>query len=61
MNTDLHTVLVTMRHYGGGFASRLADAWMRADSMNSARLAEAFTDLLERYRAMAEQAKAVTP
>ena len=35
---------------GGGFAARLADAWLRADSVNSAKLAAAFPELIEKYQ-----------
>lgn len=39
---------------GGHFASALSVAWMRADAGNSARLAAAFPDLVERYGAKSE-------
>lgn len=42
--------LTNMRLDGGGFASRLAAAWMWADSCNNARLAAAFPDLIEKFQ-----------
>lgn len=39
-----------MQQYGGGFASKLAEAWLRADSWNCARLAAAFPDLIDKYQ-----------
>ena len=41
--------LRTMFVRGGGFASKLADAWMLADSGNADALARAFPDLVRRY------------
>jgi hypothetical protein len=41
--------LWNMREYGGGFASNLAEAWLIADSGNSARLAQAFPDMIDKY------------
>jgi hypothetical protein len=41
--------LKAMDKYGGGFASALAKAWSRADQTNSARLGQAFDDLVKRY------------
>lgn len=45
-------VLKTMHQYGGSFAKALANAWMFADSGNSLKLYEAFTDLYLRYETM---------
>ena len=45
-------VLDFMRRRGGGFISHLAQAWLRADPINSAKLSVAFAD---KYREFAEQ------
>jgi hypothetical protein len=51
MNDDARfAMLRTMRTYGGGFASHLADAWSVADQGNCTRLAESFPELIEAYR-----------
>lgn len=42
--------LHNMETRGGSFASTLAEAWLRADSENSAKLAAAFPELIEKYR-----------
>lgn len=44
------TTVSNMRDNGGHFAGNLAQAWMYADTHNSARLAAAFPDLIERYQ-----------
>lgn len=41
--------LWNMREYGGGFASNLAEAWFVADSSNSAKLAAAFPEFVDKY------------
>ena len=41
--------LYAMSVYGGGFASQLSEAWKRADSSNSAKLGEAFQDLVSKF------------
>jgi hypothetical protein len=38
-----------MSNYGGGFVGALSDAWRLADSVNSAILGEAFSDIILRY------------
>lgn len=38
-----------MEYIGGGFASTIGTAWIRADSGNKARLEAAFPELFERY------------
>lgn len=48
-DADRYGVLKAMGTYGGSFASRLADAWARADAINSARLGYAFDDLVLEY------------
>lgn len=49
-----HT-LRNMETYGGGFVQRLADAWFAADSVNAMKLAEAFPELIEKYRNKEDQ------
>lgn len=50
MNHDqLSTTLDAMNYYGGGFVSKLSDAWRYADAENQARLAAAFPHLLAQY------------
>lgn len=43
-----------MADMGGGFASRLADAWFYADSTNREKIEAAFEGLIKRYATMAE-------
>jgi len=45
----LPRTLDNMAARGGGFASRLAEAWQRADGDNSRRLLEAFPHLVRDY------------
>ena len=45
----LFATLKNMETYGGGFCQALAEAWYRADASNSAKLANAFPNLLEDY------------
>lgn len=42
-------VLQLMERMGGGFASALATAWLKADNENAARLYNAFSDLFKDY------------
>lgn len=42
--------LQNMGNYGGSFATNIANAWIVADSCNSARLAAAFPDLIEKFQ-----------
>ncbi len=42
--------LINMKDFGGGFAGHLAEAWLHADSYNTARLAAAFPDLIEKFQ-----------
>lgn len=44
-----HAAIKLMEQIGGGFASALAVAWIRADDGNRNRLRCAFNDLLESY------------
>ena len=44
------TTLQNMITFGGGFASRLGQAWMRADTGNSNALAGAFPDLIDKFQ-----------
>ena len=41
--------LQTMLYHGGGFASALATAWMRADSVNGEALGRTFPELVRKY------------
>jgi hypothetical protein len=43
-DNEIETLMAMERH-GGGFASHLASAWLRADLANSARLEAVFGDL----------------
>lgn len=43
---ELHRTFTAMRTHGGGFVSRLADAWLHADPANRARIEAAFPHLL---------------
>lgn len=47
--TELHRTFSTMKAYGGGFASHLADAWMYADSANRERIQAAWPELIATY------------
>lgn len=47
--TQTLTTLRTMQRFGGGFASKLADAWMAADSTNASRLRDAFPEMARKY------------
>jgi hypothetical protein len=44
-------VVEFMRKTGGGFVSRLAEAWARADNDNEARLRAAFPEIWAHYSA----------
>ena len=46
---EKHNTLVAAMGYGGSFVSRLAEAWQYADSVNSAKLGEAFPEIVDRY------------
>lgn len=47
--TERHRTLQTMEAWGGGFAQKLAKAWIVADSGNAGKLADAFPELVEKY------------
>ena len=50
MNQDQqHAAAIHMKKVGGGFASRLAEAYLYADSGNQYRIYKAFSDLFERH------------
>lgn len=51
----LFSALVAMRERGGGFASTLAAAWMRADLSNDTKLRIAFPDLVANYASFTPQ------
>ena len=42
-------LLQAMEKHGGGFAKRLATAWLHADAENQAKLRAAFGSLLAKY------------
>ena len=46
---ELHEAAHSMQRTGGGFASRLADAYFYADSTNKAIMLDAFSDLFEKF------------
>lgn len=46
---QLHAAAHEMKRTGGGFASRLADAYLYADLNNQERILTAFMDLFERF------------
>lgn len=48
-NDQLHDAAHRMKHEGGHFASRLADAYFYADLSNRRKLLDAFGDLFERF------------
>jgi hypothetical protein len=52
-----HAAAIHMKKVGGGFASRLAEAYLYADSGNQRRIYEAFNDLFERHLPTEEKAK----
>jgi hypothetical protein len=45
---QLHAAAHAMKRTGGGFASRLADAYLYADLNNQERILTAFMDLFEK-------------
>lgn len=47
-------VIRAMRHYGGSFAKSLAEAAMRADPENLARIKMAWPDYWQRYSQLAK-------
>lgn len=40
---------MAMKKFGGGFASSLGEAFLRADPVNERRIREAFPDMMEEY------------
>ena len=49
MTPDQHEMLLAMHKYGGGFASKLAAAWLYADNHNARKLEREFGDLRDTY------------
>lgn len=47
---ELLPIINVMQVYGGSFVKKLADAMMLADSENLQRIANAFPELIEKYR-----------
>lgn len=52
---DRVTVLQYMESHGGGFASALAKAWLRADESNHRTLMAGFSSLYNSYAKQAEK------
>lgn len=46
---DHYVFAEVMRHYGGHFCKKLADAYCAADFANKAKIIEAFPDLFQKY------------
>jgi hypothetical protein len=44
-----HAAAIHMKKVGGGFASRLAEAYLYADLGNQRRIYEAFNDLFKKH------------
>jgi hypothetical protein len=58
MNQDQqHAAAIHMRKVGGGFASRLAEAYLYADGGNQYRIYEAFGHLFKRHLPKEETSK----
>lgn len=55
-DADLNTI-TAMSRFGGGFASALANAFLKADAYNFRRLKEAFPDMWEEYEKKAKYIK----
>lgn len=55
MNRDeVLKIAEAMKEYGGSFARSIAEALLHADPENMARLIQAFPELVEQYKSMAE-------
>jgi hypothetical protein len=46
---ELNTISSNMERYGGGFASSLAVAMVKADQDNLRRIVQAFPELMDKY------------
>jgi len=46
---ELNTISTNMEKYGGGFASSLAVAMVKADQDNLRRIVQAFPELMDEY------------
>jgi len=46
---ELNTIITNMERYGGGFASSLAIAMIKADRDNLRKIVQAFPELMEEY------------
>ena len=46
---QMHRTWEIAQQYGGGFVSALAQAWLKADQENRARIEQAFPHLIEQY------------
>ena len=49
--SDLFRAAQAMKRYGGSFASCIGEAYLCADSNNTKRVLDAFSDLFMRYHA----------
>jgi hypothetical protein len=49
----MNAALEAMEKYGGSFVKALAEAYLRADAENRARLKAAFPEIFDRYRHIA--------
>ena len=58
---EIDQTIRNMRVYGGGFVGALAEAWSRADSINSAIIEQAFPPLIRRYGPGSDYWKAAGP
>jgi hypothetical protein len=50
---DRLDIIRVMRAYGGGFAAKLAEAYLVADDDSIRRIEDAFPELLEKYAKIA--------
>lgn len=46
---QLHRTWLAAQHHGGGFIAALADAWLRGDSANRARITAAFPEIVTKF------------
>jgi hypothetical protein len=47
-------IVLVMSRVGGGFAQALAEAWLKADTRNQARIRDAFPELWAKYWELAK-------
>lgn len=46
---QIYRTWLAAAHHGGGFLAALADAWLRGDPANRARLTEAFPEVVTKF------------